>query len=67
MTGAHLKTVFTVRHGSKKKKKKVTVTEVHGMQNLDMKLKLHTMFFFIIYDLCFCDQCVVLLNKSLQS
>lgn len=30
----------------KNKKENVTVTEVHGMQNLDMKLKLHTTFFF---------------------
>lgn len=49
MTDAQLKTVFTVRHGSKNQtiQKNVTVTEVHGMQNLDMKFKLHTMFFFI--------------------
>lgn len=57
MTDAQLKTVFTVRHGSKNQtiqKKNVTVTEVHGMQNLDMKFKHHTMFFFLlIYDLCF--------------
>lgn len=29
------------------------LTEVHGMQTLDMKFKLHTMFLLIIYDLCF--------------
>lgn len=34
MTDAQLKTVFTMRH---KQYKNVTVTEVHGMQNLDMK------------------------------
>lgn len=52
MTDAHLKTLFTVRHG-KKEKRKVNntkqmsqLTEVHGMQTLDMKFKLHTMFFF---------------------
>lgn len=37
MTDAQVKTVFTLRHGSRdqtiqNKKKKVTVTEVHGMQ-----------------------------------
>lgn len=35
MTDAQLKTVFTLRHGSRDQtiqKKNVTVTEVHGMQ-----------------------------------
>lgn len=55
----------------------VTVTEVHGMQNLDMKLKLHTTFFLLLllfffffnqYSMCvFSDQCVVWLNTSLES
>lgn len=30
----------------KKYKKMSQLTEVHGMQNLDMKFKLHTMFVF---------------------
>lgn len=48
MTDAQLKTVFTVRRGSNKinNTKKSQLTEVHGMQTLDMKFKLHTMFFF---------------------
>lgn len=36
------------------------LTEVHGMQSLDMKFKLHTMFFlYIIYDLCLWPVCGV--------
>lgn len=31
---------------NKQYKKMSQLTEVHGMQNLDMKFKLHTMFFF---------------------
>lgn len=52
MKDAELKTVFTLRHGSKNQtlqKKNVTVTEVHGMQILGKKFKLHTMFFFNNY------------------
>lgn len=37
---------YKKKHKQKNKKENVTVTEVHGMQNLDMKLKLHTTFFF---------------------
>lgn len=53
MTDAELKTVFTLRHGSKNQtiQKKVTVTEVHGMQILDKKFKLHTMFFFFFINI----------------
>ena len=52
-----LKTVFTVRHGREGQKNKNNtkmsqLTEVHGMQTLDMKFKLHTVFSLIIYDLC---------------
>lgn len=57
MTDAQLKTVFTVRRGSNKIiQKKSQLTEVHGMQTLDMKFKLHTMFFFYYIR----GQCVVL-------
>lgn len=64
----------TKNTNKKNKKENVTVTEVHGMQNLDMKLKLHTTFFFFFFyfffiniQCVFGDQCVVWLNKSLES
>lgn len=56
-----LKTLFTIRlrrgkrgSGKNKKQKKMSqLTEVHGMQTLDMKLKLHSVpSFNNIYDLC---------------